>query len=375
MEKGKRYSVGRMNVLELRGSYRDMGLQYGNLFRDRIAGFYETAIEGYFIKESNMPYTKLLAVSGLIFNSYGPKIKELFIGMSEASGVSLDRVIMLDQINIFEFMRNQDVGRCSNMAVWGDYTEDGALVFGRNFDQPEYFKKFNEFLTMAVFSPSDGIPIASLGYAGQISVGTAINARGVFIANNEAPTLKNDEIDIKTQSLLIREFDFLMSAPTLASLDALMKSAKANCPAIISAGDNKGTYTYEWTASDMKRRSGDSEGMLVATNHFVHPSWDRPAPLPGDFLMTLERRANLLSIGKKHKGKFNIEKIKDVLDTKVDKGGATHIGKTVLQVIIAPEKLLMYVKAPDFQDWTRFDLEAPLNRCLSTGQKEAGIEI
>ncbi len=374
MEDGKRYNVGKMNVLELYGDYREMGRQYGRLFKDRIVKFYETVIEGYFIKKAHMPYLRLLAISRLIFRRYPSKIKEIFNGISEASGISLNRIIMLDQINTFEFLRNQNLGRCSNVAVWGDYTEDGSLIFGRNFDQPEYFKNFNDFLALAIFSPDDGIPTASIGYAGQIGISAAINARGVFIANNEAPTAKSDAIDINTPSVLVLELEFLMSSSGLDGLDRLIKGAKANCPIIVSAGDKKRSYTYEWTASGMKRRSGDKDGILISTNHFAHPSWSRPALLPGSYVMTLERRANLLSLGEKHKGKFNIQKMKDVLDTTVDKGGATHVGQTTFQMIIVPDRLEMYVKIPDFQDWTEFDLKSPLTRYALTGDAEFSIQ-
>lgn len=370
----KRYSVGKINVLEIFGSYREMGHQYGRLFKDRIEKFYETAIDGYFIKRSHMPYLRLLAIARLIFRRYPPKIKEMFAGISEASGVSLNKIIMLDQINTFEFMRNQDVGRCSNIAVWGNYTDNGALIFGRNFDQPEYFKKFDEFITLVVFSPDGGIPTASIGYAGQVGISSAVNKCGVFLVNNEAPTMKSDKIDINTPNVLVLELEFLMRSSGLDSLDNFIRNAKANCPIIVSAGDKKRSYTYEWTASDIKRRLKDKDGILVTTNHFADPSWSRPVPLPGAYVMTGERRANLLSLGEKHKGKFNIQKMKDVLDTTMDKGGATHIGKTTFQVIIAPDNLEMHVKIPDFQDWTEFDLKTPLARYVLTGDAELSIQ-
>lgn len=374
MEDGKRYNNGKMNVLELSGDYREMGRQYGKLFKDQIIKFYERAIEGYFIKNAHMPYLRLLAIARLIFRRYPPKIKEIFNGISEISGISLNKVIMLDQINIFEFMRNQNLGRCSNMAVWGDYTEDGSLVFGRNFDQPEYFKNFNDFLALTIFSPDDGIPTASIGYAGQIGISAALNKQGVFIANNEAPTMKSDGIEINTPSVLVLELEFLMNSSDLDGLDRLIKGAKGNCPIIVSTGDNKRSYTYEWTVSGMKRRSEDKDGILISTNHFAHPSWSRPALLPGSYVKTLERRANLLSLGEKHKGKFSVQKMKEVLETTVDKGGATHVGQTTFQMIIVPDRLEMHVKIPDFQDWTEFDLKSPLTRHALTGDATPSLQ-
>lgn len=374
MKDGKRYNVGKISVLELCGDYREMGRQYGSLLKDRLARFYETAIEEYFIKKSNMPYLRLLAISRLIFRRYGSKIKDIFNGISEASGVSLNKIIMLDQINTFEFMRNQNAGRCSNIAVWGDYTDDGSLIFGRNFDQPEYFKKFNDFITLAIFNPEDGIPTASIGYAGQISISSAINGRGVFIVNNEAPTLKSDAIDINTPSVLALELEFLMSSSGLDVLDGLIKDAKANCPIIVSTGDRKESYTYEWTASGIKRRAENKNGLLVTTNHFAHPSWARPAPLPGAYVMTLERRANLLALGEKYKREFNAQKMKDILGIAVDKGGATHVSNTTFQMVLVPDRLQMHLKVPGFQDWTEFDLNIPLIRRALAGDAEFSIQ-
>ena len=197
---------------------------------------------------------------------------------------------------------------------------------------------------------------------------------GVFVANNEAPTLKRDAIDINTPSVLVLELEYLIRSGDLGALDRLIKGARANCPIMVSAGDKRASYTYEWTASGMKRRSGDRDGMLVTTNHFTHPSWNRPAVSPGSYVMTLERRANLLSLGEKNRGKFNVQKMKDVLGVTVDKGGATHAGKTTFQIIIVPGELMMYVKIPDLQDWTDFDLKIPLTRYVLAGDAEFSVQ-
>ena len=90
--------------------------------------------------------------------------------------------------------------------------------------------------------------------------------------------------------------------------------------------------------------------------------------------MTLERRAKLLSLGERHKVEFNIQKMKVVLGITVDKGGATHAGQTTFQMILAPDRLGMYVKIPDFQDWTEFDLKIPLTRYALTGDAEFSIQ-
>lgn len=374
MEEGILNKAGRISVLELGGSYRRMGRQYGALLKDRLSGFYETAIEGYFIKKEKLPYLKLLAISRLLFRRYPPECKELLNGMSETSGLSLNRLIMLDSLNAFELIRNQKIGHCSNISAWGDYSERGILVIGRNFDQPEFFKEFNDFIVLAVFSPEAGIPTANIGYAGQIGINAAMNKQGVFIANNEAPVLKGDAIDINVPNVLVAEFGFLLRSSDLGGLDKCIMGARSNCPIIVSAADAKNAYTYEWTVPDIKRRSGYDNGLMIATNHFTDPSWKRPVPKPGAYGMTGIRLDNLASLGKRYKGRFNTRSMRELLDIALDDGGATHSDKTIFQLVAVPEELKFHLKIPGFQDWTEVDLSVPFNRYESTGDFELSIE-
>lgn len=356
MEDGLVSKIGGINVLELSGDHRQMGRQYGKLFKDRLNGFYESAVNGYFIKKEHFSYLKLLALSRLLLRSYPPKFKEMFAGMSEASGMGLSKLVMLDQLNAFELVRNQKIGRCSNISAWGDYSAGGALVIGRNFDQPEYFKQFNEFLTLTILNPDIGIPTMNIGYAGQVGINSAMNKHGVFMANNEAPVIKGDAIDIGAPNILLTELEFLMRSFSLSDLDRHMKSARTNCPIIVSAADAGGARTYEWTVKDVKSTQGPGSGFIVTTNHFVDPSWGRPAPGPRAYGMTEERSANLASLGRAHKGKIDAGKMRDLLDIGLDEGGATHSDKTIFQMVAVPAELKVWLKVPDYQEWTEVNL-------------------
>jgi hypothetical protein len=374
LEDGLRYGIGKINCLELRGTYREMGRQYGRLFKDMMARFYAAAIEGYFLKESRMPYLRLLGLAGLIFHRYPQHIKEMMKGMSEASGLGLSRIIMLDQVNAFEYIRNQGVGRCSNIAVWGDYTGWDGLIFGRNYDQPEQFTAFNEFITVTALNPDDGIPTASIGYAGQVGATSAINACGVFVSDNEAPTMKGDRININMPNVLVLELDFLTRSRSLAELDAMLRSARANCPVIVTAGDAAGACVYEWSVAGLKRRAEAIDGIAVATNHFADPSWDAP-PLTADaYAMTLGRRANLLSLGHRFRCRFDVPRMKEVLALTVEEGGATYTGRTTFQIIMVPHRLELHINVPGFQGWTEMGLEKALKRYASAGDAEFSLQ-
>lgn len=356
VEEGLLSRIGKINVLELTGDHRQMGRQYGKLFKDRLNGFYESAVNDYFIKKERFSYLKLLALSKLLFRSYPSKFKEMFAGMRETSGMGLSKLVMLDQLNAFELVRNQKIGRCSNISAWGDYSVSGTLIVGRNFDQPEYFKKFNEFLTLTVFNPDDGIPTMNIGYAGQVGINSAMNERGVFMANNEAPVIKGDAIDICAPNVLLAELEFLMRSSDLSDFDRHIKSAKTNCPIIVTAADASGACTYEWTTRDMKSVSGAGGGLIVTTNHFIDTSWERPRPGPHAYGETEERSANLMSLGEKYKGRIDAKKMRELLDIGLSEGGATHSDKTIFQMIAVPAELKIWLKVPGYQEWTEIDL-------------------
>jgi hypothetical protein len=73
------------------------------------------------------------------------------------------------------------------------------------------------------------------------------------------------------------------------------------------------------------------------------------------------RRTNLLALGEKNKGRINSSSMIQMLDTPMDKGGATwpETGeiRTVYQVVAVPQDRMLIVKVPGFQDWTPVDLK------------------
>jgi len=65
------------------------------------------------------------------------------------------------------------------------------------------------------------------------------------------------------------------------------------------------------------------------------------------------------SVNPKYKGTFNSAVMKTVLDTSIEKGGATwavETYKTTYQIIAIPEHLKLWLKSPGFRDWTEIDL-------------------
>ena len=80
--------------------------------------------------------------------------------MAETSGLGIDKQIVLNAIEWYPKI-NTFVPKCSGIAVWGDYTGGGPLVFGRNNDDTPFYKEFAKYMVTAVFNPDDSsIPVA-----------------------------------------------------------------------------------------------------------------------------------------------------------------------------------------------------------------------
>ncbi|MCX5855007.1 MAG: C45 family autoproteolytic acyltransferase/hydrolase [Deltaproteobacteria bacterium] len=356
-EGGRLYKGGDVYIVELLGSYREMGRQYGKLLNMELNKLFDVAINGQFIRKDGFSRERLLVIAKSVFDVYPQRFKEILYGMSETSGMDIDRIIMLNAIEWYPKIKTF-VPKCSGIAVWEDYTGGGPLVFGRNNDDTGFYKDFAKYMVVSVFNPLDtSVPFAVINYAGVMYAPTGINRKGLFLELNSGnwAGYYPDRL-----SIFVTLLSFLQDFPTMKEVDPAFQSTRVNLSSIINVADQNVAYSYECSPSDVKRRSQDRPGLLVATNHFVDPSWKAP-PLDDERnAWTVKRRDNLLALGDKYKGRFNVEKMKEVLDTTMDKGGATQPAETIYQVIAVPGELTLWLKAPGNFDWQKVDLKGLL---------------
>lgn len=86
------------------------------------------------------------------------------------------------------------------------------------------------------------------------------------------------------------------------------------------------------------------DGILTFSNHFQSKEWGiKFYKITSD--ETVERACNLLSLGKKHKGRIDVNAMKQIMDTSLPEGGATAFppmdsdpSTTVYQVVALPSE-------------------------------------
>ncbi len=356
-EGGKLYKTGSLNVVELHGSYREMGRQYGALQKKELNEIYGN-ISADFDKNPEFTYDVMLQDARSNFRFYPHRYKEIIYGMAETSGLGLDKQLI---VNDLETYVNLQEGQCSGVAAWGNYTSGGPLVFGRNYDMGP---KFANYATVAVYNPDDGsVPVASITYTGVIYVTSGMNKEGMFLELNNGQISENMQRDNRVFSP-VSLFSFLESSTDLDQIDAQFHTSYPDNAYIVNVANETGAYSYEWATSDVVRRAPDKDGLLVATNHFVDPFWGlAPIALDDqDPAFTAHRRANLLALGEKYKGKFNPEVMMETMSIPLEKGGAFRAPNvTSYQIVAVPKELKVWVRVPEVQEWTEVDLKPLFN--------------
>jgi len=352
---GKLYKAGKLNVVVLRGNYREMGRQEGELLKDQLAQMYTVVIEETYVKELGVKLKDITTLSRTIFALYPKRFQDIIYGMAETSGLELDKLLALDQINLLPIFAESAV-HCSAIVAWGDYTGGGPLVFGRNFDYPEYYEKFNPYLSVIVYQPEDAVPTAVIGYPGGVSAMHGLNKEGLFLELNDG-TASGGMRSVENRIVpLLFTTSFLLDSSNLAQLDAALNTVRAGLAVIFNAADKNTAFTYELSVDDTKKRMPDRDGLLVETNHFVNPAW-KMKPTEGGQSRSYTRYKNLLAQGAKYKGKFNAQVMRQVLDTPITKGGATRPNLAVQLIVVVPAELKLWIKALGNPEWTELDLK------------------
>ena len=362
-EDGKLYQDGGINIVVLHGSYYEMGQQNGKLLKTQLNDFYQATWESYTKQEQD----EVLMLIGELSSGYTKRQLEVLQGMAETSGLAITELMILDQNTATSFAKSA----CSYIAAWGPYTADGTLIAGRNFDWFKAFNKlWNPYLTVVVYNPtSGGHSAATIGYVGMVNGLTGINDQGLLIEMNNGSNSMGVQIFLKNRTSYLNDMlNFLWDAGSMETLGKLIETTRAMTPVIINVANGEESFSYENAPFETKKRDPNQPGLLVATNHYMLPSWgilNRPFPT-----RSLERYDNLLKLGNKYKGTIDVNVMQTILDTTLGDGGATEVlaedthtnpDLTMYQVIAIPSEKKIWVKTPNYpaypnNNWTFIDL-------------------
>lgn len=356
-EGGYLHNAEKIHVVQLNGDYKQMGRQYGYLLRPQIESYYQKTINEHPPWRGKWSREDAEAFARGNYENYPERAKEIFNGMADTSGLSIDQLILIDQYT--ELFVVSAIFGCSSMAAWGDYTVDGSVVQAKNEDMPEFFKEFNDSLVVVIYNPKDGShSVASVCNAGQVRVMNAINDAGLVNTTNQAPFIEPLDMSMTRIPLFINHLMFLLDSGSLSEFESALLDYLPPAPINGTASDAESAFSYEVSPSRVVVRHSDQEGLTAETNHYEDPSWDVPEEQRqrDDWKESEERRDNLLALGETYKGTIDAEVMMAIFDTPKIQGGAT-VHDTTYQVVAVPSQLKIWVNVPDYQNWVMVDLK------------------
>jgi hypothetical protein len=146
-------------------------------------------------------------------------------------------------------------------------------------------------------------------------------------------------------------------------LDAEMLSYRIHYPLVFNFASPSRACVYEVATDKVTKREAEREGLLVGVNHFLNPSWPELPTLNREVVQySALRQKNLSDLAEKNKGKIDAIQVMSIMDVLVPDGGATPLERNIYRFVADPELKRWWIKAPDYFEWTRIDLDM-LFRC------------
>lgn len=200
--------VSGLHVVNLKGSYYEMGHQHGSLLAKEILEgplpYYQTYIRkilktGGFKSTAPLVATLLRKlVGGQVAKALPDFATEALRGLSDGSGIAYKDIIsgcvMPDSL-VWAASRNIQIKGvdpavkhrlalgigCSSALAWGDATRDGKLLHGRNFDY-HGVESWPKTAGVIFHEPDEGQPYVAVSAAGVLMGGvTAMNQAGLTL--------------------------------------------------------------------------------------------------------------------------------------------------------------------------------------------------
>lgn len=366
---GKLYKIDGFSVLELHGSYYEMGKQYGELLGDDIKSIARLIDFGLNQTIGAERTKNAKTVMQKQLEQYPKRFQDVLQGMADGSGASMEEIALTEHVISILCAAESGIF-CSSLTAWGDYTSDGKLIMGRNFEFPNFYVAFTNKMCLVVFNPSDGsVPTAVFGFAGQVGTVQAFNRSGLVQELNIGLGFDKDNYTVAPDriTIMILLVQLAMDSTNLEQMEAGIKTVRSNFPLLNTIADSKRARTCEMGTRDVKLREIDTEGLNITTNFVAHPAW-------GKHMYSDHRQGYLRKSADESKGKLDIETIKAIISVPSEEGGVLAVNQkffdveelggsvfagvsTIFQFVYVPADQKLSLRVPSQKKkWTEIDL-------------------
>ena len=250
----------RFPEIEVSGTAREMGRQLGEAARERIREFVSVALERVNLTVAiTRDRAYQIARDSLVYaNSYSAETVAELQGMGEASGVSVEDLMLLQVRN--QFTVDSDAG-CTAFAVAPSQDGVSSALLAQNWDNDPALDPYTVVLTRRPQGKPALINVTQVGLVAYIG----LNEHGIGACLNTLPA-PSRPTGVPHYFTLRGIFE----ASTLDGAIDAVRSAERAVPANILLSTPQGPADLEVTIDDVFVLREDQRGHLTHTNHCVH---------------------------------------------------------------------------------------------------------
>lgn len=324
--------------------------------------FYNRKIYKHVAKEFKVEIYGISTYSSNDFNSIAPPyLRALYLHSAHDIGHALQDLALVG---------------CSSFAVWGDKSEDGQLLIGRNFD---FYAgdAFAQEKIVSFINPSEGYKFMSVTWGGMIGVVSGMNDQGLTVTINagksKIPLTAKTPISLVTREILqyasnIEEAIAIAKKREVFVSEAIfIGSAKDKRAAVIEVSPNNfGVYTVP------------NSSQLICSNHFQSEAFS-------------EDKRNLKQIEQSH-SQYRFDRMEELIkkedqlnpteivsilrnkeginDKAIGYGNEKALNQLLAHhgIVFKPEELLVWVSTNPYQlgEFVAYDLNKVFGDPLTT---------
>jgi hypothetical protein len=294
----KREARHNWTVVWLRGTPVEMGRQHGQLLHDELSWALSSSS---YVKNIvlMLPAAKALGLDKLARNNSYPQIVSECEGMVQTAGDvgwTMDLCLLVSFGDVIIEATSTTGPGCSQFVVGNSATPDGRVLHGRLLDWTQV-DLLLRYPVVFVRQPDGEIPHAVVGFPGNLSPYSGMNAEGLSIGSNEVQPASAAEKAKQGHSHVQMLGRLLASASTLDQALATIQGEKhMSAEAFgIAYGPGRDGAAVEMTAAHLGvRRMAD--GNVFLTNHFVaQETQNADGPSSSSSTLRFERLAQLLT--------------------------------------------------------------------------------
>jgi isopenicillin-N N-acyltransferase-like protein len=252
----------RYREIEVAGTPREMGRQFGEAAREEIRGFSKAAWE-HISKTLRMSRERALAIAAAAIpfaEQYSPDMIDELHGMAEATGMKLEDLMLLQVRNQ---LRPEPEGGCTSLAMAGRGAVRSGSLVAQNWDNDPTLDPFTIVLSRR---PTGKPALLNLTQAGLIAY-IGFNEAGIGVCLNSLPA--------PTRSQGVPHYFTVRGIYEADSLEGAVDSvrrARRVIPANIMLTTPEGPADLEVTIDDVHvLRAAEAAG-IAHTNHCLHPA-------------------------------------------------------------------------------------------------------